>query len=86
MPALLIIINEFENVKLLFLGQFNLQALNEFSYRIINKPFFDCHELPEIISNIDINIKWFYSNYFYKNKFIFWYLILNIIYINKFKK
>jgi len=56
MPALLRIIKEFENVKLLFLGQLNLKSLNEFSSQIIKKPFVDWHKLPEIISNIDINI------------------------------
>ena len=54
MPALLKIIKEFENVKLLFLGQLNLKSLNEFSSKLIKKPFVDWHELAPI-ENIIFN-------------------------------
>lgn len=55
--ALLIIIYEFENMKLLLLNQLNLKSLNKFSSQIIKKPFVDWHELTEIMSNIDKNIQ-----------------------------
>ena len=50
-PALLRIINEFKNVKLLFLGPIELKSLNKFPSQIIKKSFVDWHKLPEIISN-----------------------------------
>jgi len=56
-PALIKILNEFKNVKLLFLGLFNqTNFINKFSSQIINKTFVDWKELPGFISSIDINI------------------------------
>lgn len=56
-PALIKIITEFKNVKLLLFGQLNLtDFMNEYPSQIINKSFVDWKELPRIISEIDINI------------------------------
>ena len=56
-PALIKIIKEFKNVKLLFFGHLNqTNFMDGFSSQIINKPFVDWKELPGIISKIDINI------------------------------
>ena len=56
-PALIQILKKFQNVQLLLLGELSLpDLLNEFPNQIINKTFIDWRELPEIISNVDINI------------------------------
>ena len=56
-PALIKIIKEFKNVKLLISGELNItNFMDEFSSQIINKPFVNWKELPGIISKIDINI------------------------------
>ena len=56
-PALIKILNEFKNVKLLLFGDLTFpDNLKEYSSQIINKTYVDWRELPEIISNVDINI------------------------------
>lgn len=56
-PTLIRILREFKNVKLLFLGELDIpNDLKDFSYRIIKKKFVDWKKLPELISNVDINI------------------------------
>ena len=56
-PALIKILLEFKNVKLLFLGEFDIpHNLQEFSSKIIKKKFVDWKKLPEFIVNVDINI------------------------------
>ena len=55
--ALIKILREFKNVKLLLFGLLNIPSfLNEFSSQIIKHNFIDWKQLPEVISNIDINI------------------------------
>jgi glycosyltransferase involved in cell wall biosynthesis len=55
--ALIKILKENKNVKLLLLGELSEpDYLVEFSSQIIKKTFIDWRELPEIISNVDINI------------------------------
>jgi len=55
--ALIKILNENKNVQLLLLGELSEpDYLIEFSSRIIRRTFIDWRELPEIISNVDINI------------------------------
>ena len=56
-PVLSKILKEFKNVKLLLLGELVFpNFLKKFSSHIIYKNFTDWKELPEIISNVDINI------------------------------
>ena len=56
-PVLKKIFKEFKNVKLLLLGHLDLpEDLEEFSSKIIKKPFVDWQKLPGLISNVDINI------------------------------
>ena len=56
-PALFKILKEYDNVNLLFLGELTLQEnFNNYTNKIINKKFIDWRQLPEIISNVDINI------------------------------
>ena len=55
--ALIKILKENKNVKLLLLGELSEpDYLIEFSSQIIKKTFIDWRELPEIIANVDINI------------------------------
>ena len=56
-PALKKILNEFKNVQLLLSGELTFQnLLSEFPDKILYKKFLDWRELPELISNVDINI------------------------------
>ena len=56
-PALIRILKEYKNVKLLLLGELSINNfLNEFPSQISTKKFIDWKELPKIISNVDINI------------------------------
>jgi len=56
-PALFKILKEYDNVNLLFLGELTLQNnFTNYTNKIINKKFTDWRQLPEIISNVDINI------------------------------
>lgn len=68
-PALIQILKEFKNVQLLLLGELALpDLLNDFPNQIINKTFIDWRELPEIISNVDINIAPLEKNIFNEAK------------------
>ena len=56
-PALFKILKEYDNVKLLFLGELTSQKnFTNYTNKIITKKFTDWRQLPEIISNVDINI------------------------------
>ena len=56
-PALIKILEEFPNVKILLLGQITPpKYLSEFSEKIIYQKFLEWRELPEKISKVDINI------------------------------
>ena len=56
-PALFKILKEYDNVKLLFLGELTSQEnFTNYKNKIINEKFTDYRQLPEIISNVDINI------------------------------
>ena len=56
-PALLRLMNEHPEVKLLLMGEVALPAeLAPFSGRILRKPFADWETLPEIIAGVDLNL------------------------------
>ena len=55
-PALTKILKEFKNVKFLIYGEINTDLLDEFPKQVKKKSFKDWRKLPNIISNIDINI------------------------------
>ena len=56
-PALIKILGEFNNLKLIIVGELNLpNELKKFSSRIIKKPYISWKKLPENIANVDINI------------------------------
>ena len=56
-PALRQILNEFKNVQLFLAGELTFQKiLNEFPDKILYKKFLDWRKLPELISNVDINL------------------------------
>ena len=56
-PALIKILKEFNNVKLLLLGELELpKDLKKFSSKIIKRPFIAWQKLPTIIASTDINI------------------------------
>jgi glycosyltransferase involved in cell wall biosynthesis len=64
-PALNKILKEFKKVKLLLLGKFSIpNFLKKFSNQIIYKDSIDYKELPEIISNVDINLAPIENNIF----------------------
>ena len=64
-PALQKILREFKNVKLLLFGEYQIpKFLKEFTSRIVIKSSPNWDKLPEIISNIDINIKPIENNIF----------------------
>ena len=55
--SLIKILKKFKNVKILLVGNLKLpESFNEFSGQIIKQEFIDWKLLPDIISNIDINI------------------------------
>ena len=57
MPALIKILKEFKNVKLLFIGEFEIyNKLKKFFFKIIKRPFVKWNKLPKLISKVDINI------------------------------
>ena len=63
--ALLKILREFKNVQILLYGEITLcDFLKSYSSQIILHKFIDWKELPEIISNIDINISPLEENIF----------------------
>ena len=56
-PAVTKILREFNNVKILLLGELDLpRDLNEFTSKIIKKPFVRWNKLPQLIASVDINI------------------------------
>ena len=56
-PALIKILKEFKNVKLLLFGDLSFpNEFKEFSSQIMNKSYTDWKNLPEILANVDINI------------------------------
>ena len=56
-PSLSKILKEYKNVQLLLMGELSLNNfINKFPFQISTKKFIDWEKLPEIISNIDINI------------------------------
>ena len=68
-PVLRKILSEFKNVKLLFLGGTKISNfLIDFSERIVQQNYTDWRELPEIISNVDINIVPLEKNIFNEGK------------------
>ena len=67
--ALLKILREFKNVQILLYGEITLcDFLKSYSSQIILHKFIDWKELPEIISNIDINISPLEENIFNEAK------------------
>ena len=68
-PALIKILQEFKNVKIMFLGDIAFpKNLTDFSSQIIYKNFTNWKELPEIISNVDINLAPIINNTFNEAK------------------
>ena len=68
-PALIKILEEFKNVKLLLFGQLSLpNFLKRFPTQIITKKFTNWRKLPEIIANVDINIAPIEKNIFNEAK------------------
>ena len=69
--SLIKILKKFKNVKILLVGNLKLlESFNEFSEQIINQEFKDWKLLPEIISNIDINLAQLVNIIFMKKKVI----------------
>ena len=55
--AIIKILKEYNNVQLLIFGQLTIpEGLNNFNQQIIKKNFADWRKLPQLISNVDINI------------------------------
>ena len=68
-PALIKILEEFKNVKILLFGEISFGKFpKKFSSQIIFHKFTDWKELPKIISNIDINIAPLENNIFNRAK------------------
>ena len=64
-PAFVKILQEFNNVKILFLGEVDIpNDLKYYSSKIIKKKFVDYKKLPEIIASVDINIVPIQANIF----------------------
>ena len=69
--SLIKILKNFKNVKILLVGNLKLlESFNEFSEQIIKQEFVDWKLLPEIISNIDINLAQLVNIIFMKKKVI----------------
>ena len=69
MPALIKILQEFKNVKLLFLGKIRLnETFKNYYSQIIRRPFIKWNKLPEFISKADINIAPLKKNIFNEAK------------------
>ena len=69
MPALIKILQEFKNVKLLFLGEIRLnETFKNYYSQIIRRPFIKWNKLPEFISKADINIAPLKKNIFNEAK------------------
>lgn len=57
MPALIRIMDEYPDVRLLLMGELDLPpVLNGYKARIIRRPLVDWKKLPEIIGSVDINL------------------------------
>lgn len=57
LPALLHVMDENPEVKLLLMGELDLpETLKPYKARIIRKPFVDWRHLPEVIGSVDINL------------------------------
>ena len=68
-PALIKILQEFKNVKLLFIGEIEIHdKLKNFFSRIIKRPFVHWKKLPKLMSKIDINIAPIKENIFNEAK------------------
>ena len=67
-PALKKILREYKDVKFLICGDINTDLIDEFPDKVIKKTFIDWRKLPEIISNIDINIAPLVNNIFNQAK------------------
>ena len=68
-PSLIDILKEFKNVKIFLFGKINItHFLDDYSSQIIYNKFVDWKELPEIISNVDINIAPIIKNIFNEAK------------------
>ena len=56
-PALLKVLDEYENTKLCIMGFLDIpEDFKRFENRIIKKPFCDWRKLPEVIASLDINL------------------------------
>ena len=68
-PSLRKIFAEFNNVKLLLMGEIDIpDELKKYSSKIIRKPFLSWKKLPELISRVDINIAPLKENIFNEAK------------------
>ena len=68
-PALIKILNEFKNVKLLFVGEIEIHnKLKKFFFKIIRRNFVKWSNLPRLISKVDINIAPIKENIFNEAK------------------
>ena len=68
-PALFKTSKEYGNIKLLLLGELILRGnFTNYINNIIKMKFTDCRQLPEIISNVDINITLFEKTIFNQAK------------------
>ena len=68
-PSLSKILTEFNNVKLLLMGEIDIpDELKKYSSKIIKKPFISWKKLPGLISRVDINIAPLKENIFNKAK------------------
>lgn len=68
-PALRKIFDEFNNVKLLLMGEIDIpDGLRNYSSRILRKPFLNWKKLPELIARVDINIAPLKENIFNEAK------------------
>ena len=68
-PALIKILQEFKNVKLLIVGEIEINRnLKDFSSNILKKRFVKWNQLPKLISKVDINIAPLKQNIFNEAK------------------
>ena len=68
-PALIKILNEFKNVKVLFVGEIELNnKLKNFSSQILKRHFVKWNKLPRLMSKVDINIAPIKENIFNEAK------------------
>ena len=68
-PALIKILKEFKNIKLLLIGEIEIpNKLKDFIYKIKKRPFVKWNKLPKLISKVDINIAPIKDNIFNEAK------------------